>query len=286
MNIIKNEFTLHSSHNQRPFLCDGRIKEGITNAPTIIFVHGFKGFKDWGHFNLVADWYASKGYAVFKLNLSLNGTTPESPVDFVDLEAFGKNNFSIELDDIGVLLDAITNGNTPMDHASYNKDDISLIGHSRGGGLVLLKSREDDRVKRVVTWAAIHDLSKRWPQSFLDQWKKDGVTIIPNGRTGQDMPLYYQVVEDFFANRDRLDIPTAVKSSQVPLLVFHGTDDSTLNVSMAHEIKSWNPDLVELEILENANHVFGGMHPYENDILPDDTLKILERSLNFLTHKS
>ncbi len=68
--------------------------------PIVIFCHGFKGFKDWGHFNLLADAFAENDFVFVKFNFSYNGTTIEHPVDFADLEAFGENNFSIELDDI------------------------------------------------------------------------------------------------------------------------------------------------------------------------------------------
>ena len=115
----------------------------------------------------------------------------------------------------------------------------------------------------------------------MDEWKKEGVKHVYNGRTKQDMPLYYQLVEDFNKNRDRLDIPENVKKINIPLLITHGTEDSTLDVSMASEIASWNEN-AELFILENANHVFGGKHPFEENNLPKDTQILLDRTLKFL----
>ncbi|WP_435524823.1 hypothetical protein [Chryseobacterium indoltheticum] len=38
-----------------------------------------------------------------KFNFSHNGTTVEDPENFADLEAFGNNNYSKELSDLGVL---------------------------------------------------------------------------------------------------------------------------------------------------------------------------------------
>jgi hypothetical protein len=60
----------------------------------IVFCHGFNGFKDWGAFNLMADYL--QGFQFVKLNFSHNETSDAS-LDFVDLEAFGANNFEKSL---------------------------------------------------------------------------------------------------------------------------------------------------------------------------------------------
>jgi uncharacterized protein len=41
--------------------------------PVILFVHGFKGFKDWGAFPDACEEFARVGFAVVAFNLSLNG---------------------------------------------------------------------------------------------------------------------------------------------------------------------------------------------------------------------
>ena len=38
-----------------------------SNGQLIIFVHGFMGFKDWGAWHLVQDFFTNKGYAFCKL---------------------------------------------------------------------------------------------------------------------------------------------------------------------------------------------------------------------------
>ncbi|EMR03532.1 alpha/beta hydrolase family protein [Cesiribacter andamanensis] len=272
---------LTSSLHSRRFIYDARYQADGRKKPVIVFVHGFKGFKDWGTFTLIADEFARQGYVFAKLNLSHNGTTPEHPLDFVDLEAFGHNNFILELDDLSILINELEEGKSPIPAAEMDPNRLALIGHSRGGGLVLLKGAEDPRVKAVVTWAAIHNLEQRWPKSFLDEWKEKGVVHIPNARTGQQMPLYYQLVENFRENKERLDIPAAVARMQQPLLVIHGTGDETLPSSMAHEIASWKKGS-ELLILPDANHTFGGAHPWPGDQLPADTTEVIKATAAFL----
>jgi len=247
----------------------------------ILFVHGFKGFKDWGVFNLMADEFAKNEFIFMKINLSHNGTTPEKLTDFADLEAFGNNNFTIELADLKDSIDYLFSSSNIIPKKELNLNDLNLMGHSRGGGLVLLKAKEDERIKKVVTLAAINDLSKRWPQSFLDEWRTEGVQYIENSRTNQMMPLYVQLYDDVLNNPDRLSIPKAVKEMKQALLAFHGTEDETLPVDMAYQIKEWKPN-TELVIMLNENHVFGAAHPWEKTSLPDSFSIIIKESSEFL----
>src|SRR3954467_220818 len=90
-------------HN-KPITLDVFYDPDIEKQPLVIFCHGFKGFKDWGHFNLVGEKFAANGLAFLKFNFSHNGTTPEDPDKFADLEAFGNNNYIIELDDLQTVI--------------------------------------------------------------------------------------------------------------------------------------------------------------------------------------
>jgi uncharacterized protein len=73
--------------------------------PVVIYAHGFNGFKDWGNFDLIAARFAAAGFVFIKFNFSHNGTTPAQPSDFTDLEAFGQNNYTIELHDLNAVVD-------------------------------------------------------------------------------------------------------------------------------------------------------------------------------------
>lgn len=272
--------SLPSIHNGKRILLDIRYKETNHPKPIIIFVHGFKGFKDWGPFNMLADFFAQNDFVFCKINLSHNGTIAEQPLDFPDLEAFGNNNFSIELDDIGSVIDYLSSGIEEISKFEIDQQKIFLLGHSRGGGMVLLKAAEDNRIKAVATLAAISDLKERWSPDFLQEWKEKGVQYVYNGRTKQNMPLYYQLIEDLEKNFSRLNIPNAVRNLRTPALILHGTDDETLPVSMAHDIKASNPSF-ELKIIEGANHTFGGYHPYFEEKLPENLLCVAEEIAKF-----
>ena len=107
--IKKETFTLPGAKG-RGILADLTFDDTNKSAPLIIFAHGFKGFKDWGTHNILANLFAQNGFRFLKFNFSHNGTTPDHPSDFVDLIAFGDNTFSIELEDLKTVIDFACNG--------------------------------------------------------------------------------------------------------------------------------------------------------------------------------
>ncbi len=276
----KVDILLTSLHHQRKFMADATFQKTGSKKPVIIFNHGFKGFKDWGPFNLLAEQFARAGFVFVKMNFSHNGVTPENPNEFADLEAFAQNNFSIELDDTGVLIDELFDGNTSIPDEEMDLDKLFIIGHSRGGAHVILKSSEDSRIKAVVTWAAVNNLEAWHSREELEYWKKRGRIFIHNSRTNQEMPLDYQLVENFIENKDRLQVPEAVINLKIPMLAIHGSDDPTVPVEALKQIKSWNSD-IKAEIIPGAGHTFGGTHPFDGELLPDDLKKVTELTINF-----
>ena len=164
--------------------------------PIVIFCHGYKGFKDWGAWNIVAETFAKSQLFFVKMNFSHNGGTVENPIDFPDLKAFGENNYTKELDDLEVVISYLLKEVNFKNEMHQRK--ITLIGHSRGGGTCLIKANEDQRISKVITWAGVSDFGMRFPKEpILSQWKKEGVVYITNQRTLQEMPHYYSFYEDF-----------------------------------------------------------------------------------------
>lgn len=280
-NLVYHSATLPSLYGKRPFSFDCRYIRNKTPKPLIIFIHGFKGFKDWGHFNLLADYFAEKGFAFCKFNFSHNGTTPNHPTDFVDLDAFGRNTYSKEMEDIHTMIDYFCSLEGEIHQGEIDKDRLILMGHSRGGGIAVIKAKEDHRVKALVTLAGISDLSNGWQAEALAQWKKDGVRYIYNARTQQDMPLYYSLAEDFLTYKDRFDVESVAKQLSKPTLIVHGTQDMTLPVSMAHNLKAWHEG-AQLLVIEGADHTFGGYHPYPLSTIPLESRKAADAICIFL----
>jgi uncharacterized protein len=253
----------------------------VTKQPLVIYAHGFNGFKDWGNFDLIAEQFANAGFCFVKFNFSHNGTTPGTPEDFTDLEAFGNNNYTKELDDLQALIDWTSSENNPH-HSGIDKEKIYLIGHSRGGGIVLLKAAEEKRIKAVTTWASVAECKTpwgNWSEERVNKWKETGVEYYTNSRTGQQLPLYYQLYEDYQQNKERLAIIEKVRSLNIPLLICHGTQDEAVAVEKAYQLKQASKN-AELFLIE-SDHVFGRKHPWPYSYLPQPMQDVVDRTIAF-----
>ena len=263
----------------KPILIDVTFKTNTQPKQVVVFCHGFKGFKDWGPFNKIATHFAEKDIVFVKFNFSYNGTTTDDPLNFVDLKAFGNNNFCKELDDLSLVLDWIEGSNELKGEINSN---ISLFGHSRGGGIAMLKTAEDRRVDKIISWASPSNFIDRLPKGDkLAKWKEMDVAYIYNGRTKQNMPMYFQFYKNCKANAKRLNIQDAVEKRSIPHLVVHGSEDPTVLLADAENIKSWNTK-TELHIIEGANHVLGGFHPYALEDFPENLQEAIDVTISFL----
>lgn len=280
-NIKKiDPIVLRSRSHDRPFSLDVTFRPDGVPKPVILHLHGFKGFKDWGFFNQLAAEAARQGFIFIKMNFSHNGTTPEQPLVFADLEAFGLNNFSIEQNDISLVIDHLFSADFEVDREEIDKGRLFLTGHSRGGAAAILKGYHDKRVKAVASWAGVNDLANHFSSMEVEKWKKTGIIYIENSRTKQQMPLYYQIVEDYLLHEEFLNVPYAIKHFMKPLCIIHGSGDQTVPVQVAYLTQQWNSN-VELHIIEGADHVFNGGHPWQGDDLPENARTMLDLSLKF-----
>ena len=267
--------------NDKPFLLDAYYTANNKKKPVIVFCHGFKGFKDWGTFHLIAERFAKEDFVFIKFNFTHNGTTIENPEEVVDTEAFANNNFNKELEDLDSVLHWVQN-NDLIPETEFDTSQIYLIGHSRGGAVALIKAAESKSVSKIITWASPYDLKYGWDdEEVLLSWKEEGVKYVENKRTGKQLPMYFQIVEDFFNNRERFNLKKNVEYLDKPMMVIHGTEDEAVPFEHAIEMKRWNKS-VNLELIPHANHTFGGSHPYAKKELPYDANLIIDLSIKFL----
>ncbi|WP_247666393.1 S9 family peptidase [Aquimarina sp. MMG015] len=279
MITAKRNIILKGEHN-KPILTDVFYNNKKDKQPIVIFCHGYKGFKDWGPWDLVANTFAQAGFFFIKFNFSHNGGTIEQPMDFPDLDAFGTNNYLIELDDLKCVLDQVTS--VSFEYQQYvNPNNIVLIGHSRAGGITTIKASEDSRISKLITWAGVSDYESRFPKGATFQsWKDEGVFYVENGRTKQKMPHDFQFYTTFVENKERLTIAKAAKNVKVPYLIIHGTEDPTVSMKEAEDLNSWNPNS-ELYLVSGADHVFGAKHPWSQEKMPEDLSTITKKSIEF-----
>lgn len=281
MEITKKKNIEIEGIHEKPILTDLIFSAEDKPKPILIFCHGYKGFKDWGAWDKMGEFYAEMGYFFVKFNFSHNGTTPENPTEFLDIEAFGENNYVRELDDLQSVIDWLLLPD--FEFARHlDVDNINLIGHSRGGGISVIKASEENRITKLITFSSVSDFASRFPEDEeIEKWKEKGVSYIINTRTKQKLPHHFQFYTNFQENEERLTISRAAKNLKIPHLIVHGSNDTSVPISDSGKLFEWSP-FPDLLLVENADHVYGTSHPYEDDEFPEDFKYVLERTLNFI----
>ena len=259
----------------KPFLADAFVPEKEGKLPLVIFAHGYKGYKDWGAWNLMAEKFAKNGFYFVKFNFSHNGTSLENPSDFADLESFAQNNYSRELSDLNFVIEYFSKDNR------VDAEHITLIGHSRGGGISIIAASENSKIKNLITLASV-DTFNRFPVGEkLEEWKNQGVYYNYNSRTKQQMPHHIQFLEDYLANEDRFSVENAAKNFKGNFLIIHGSEDEAVPFSAAENLHSLAENS-ELISVEKGNHTFGAKEPWLDFKLPTLLNAVVNDCIKFL----
>lgn len=236
-------------------------RNAIKDAPVIIICHGFKGFKNWAFFPVLAESLAQADYIALTFNFSRNGIGPDLQ-NFTELDKFEKNTCSHEIKDLQCIVDAVASGE--IGKGLIDPERIGLMGHSRGGGITILYTQNDPRIKSLVTWSAIATVERYSPEQ-INQWKSQKYLEFENKRTGQLMRVGIELLEDTQKNRAQLNIQAAAEQLETPTLIIHGQEDESVPVEEAQTIYDHiaSPSK-ELMIIEGGTHTFGARHPLES----------------------
>lgn len=154
---------------------------------------------------------------------------------------------------------------------------VGIVGSSLGGTVALLFAGEEAEVAAVATIAAVavpgrraRDLSPAERQ----RWEREGICQLYGSR------LRYTFLEDV----ERLDVPSAVRRIQCPLLVAHGTEDDVVPFADAETIARYAGDRCELLAYPRADHRFSD--PVLLDRLLDDISAWIRRHLDATPERS
>ncbi|MBM4185705.1 MAG: alpha/beta hydrolase [Gemmatimonadetes bacterium] len=224
-------------------------------APTVLVVHGFKGFKDWGMFPPFAERLARAGFTAISFNLSGSGYDAAGEVRFPD--RFGNNTFTAELADLEAVISALHRGDLGVDRPS----SLGLVGHSRGGGIAALMTAREPLIAALVTWAAIATV-ERWTPDQRRAWRACGRHDVVNSRTGQVLPLTTALLDDLEHNATgTLSVESAARRIRAPWLIVHGTADETVPIDEGRRLAGWAQD-ARFDEIAGAGHTFGAVHPF------------------------
>lgn len=272
MNVLNLRNDIYVGSDNRESLIDLQIPENF-NGELIVFSHGYMGFKDWGCWNLMQDFFTSKGFGFCKYNVSHNGGTIENGIDFPDLNAFAFNTYSKEVNDLQCVLNWLEN-------KCQTLPNIILLGHSRAGGIVLL-NHNDPRVTKIISLAGICDIEKRFPSGTeLKVWKTQGTRYGMNSRTNQKMPHNIIQFEDFEQNKEALNIQKACENNTKPVFLIHGDMDNSVDIEEGRNLAIWLK--TRLFEIEEADHTFGSKHPWTENQMPEHLQKVCELIISFL----
>lgn len=248
--------------------------------PLLIFVHGFKGFKDWGAFPLACQRLQQSGFALLAINLSRNGTD-EQLTEFNRLDLFAEQTLSGDLEDLLQVIAYVNAHKEAFPGAKVHQ--IGLIGHSRGGHTVIPAAVEAQEVKAVVTWSAVANYNERWTKNMLEDWKTKGYTEIKNARTGQRMQVNSVVYKDAITHADRLMADQRIKELKKPILLIHGSADDAVLERNCHQLyEACASESKEKLIISSAGHTYNVSHPFDAALkLPIEFDRLLQSTARF-----
>lgn len=218
--------------------------------PLVLLCHGFKGFRRWGLFPHLAARLAEGGRLVANLDLSHNGTSGGEDFDRLDL--FERQTPGRHVADLLALLEALA-GEPDRERSA----GVSLVGHSLGGGVALLAAARDQRVDHVATLNGVSHFD-RLPAEAVAAMERDGRCLIPNARTGQDMPLGRGYLDQARA----IDLVAACDDVSVPVLLLCGEEDMVVPPGEGADLHSWLPVSRQL-LVPGGDHTLGARHPWQ-----------------------
>ncbi|KRE90470.1 lysophospholipase [Paenibacillus sp. Soil766] len=242
---------------------------------TLLLLHGYKGFKNWGMFPYVASELA-EAVDVVAVNFSHNGVG-EDLMDFTELEKFAGDTYSKDLEDLQAIIADI--------HKHVGKEKpILLLGHSRGAGVSLIYALDHPtEITGVISWNGIAHVDLLTPENKAEM-RSTGRSYTLNGRTKQMMPLDLEILEDMERNEARFDIVGRIRDASFPITLVQGTEDGERLLRGSEKLVANNPDIQWVRI-PGGNHTFGSVHPYQGETEPlrmaiEETRGVIRSMLN------
>jgi uncharacterized protein len=223
---------LSEIRNSKEERLDYTYHHGRPDAHEIVVIgHGVTANKDRPFVVALAEGLAKAGIPAIRISFAGNGASGGR---------FSQCTISKEVDDLGVLLDAV------------HDRRVCYVGHSMGGAVGVLRAARDPRIKALVSLAGmVHT------KAFAE--REFGMVKPGEGFMWDDpnCPLSQEYMDDM------AQIGTVINEApkvRVPWLLIHGTEDDVVPISDSREIFARANEPKQLIELPGANHVFAGDH--------------------------
>jgi dienelactone hydrolase len=236
---------------------------------TVVICHGFKGFAHWGFFPHLAREIRNAGLNAITFDFSGSGMGADRE-NATEENRFTDNTFSAELADLDRVIVAMRAG-------GWITGKYGLFGHSRGGGIAILRAGLDADVGALVTWASISTV-RRWDDAEAKAWRARGFTEIENSRTRQVFKLGTALLDDVDKNASgKLDIEAAASRVKAPWLILHGKADETVLPAEGERLHAAAKGST-LRVIE-GNHGFDAKHPLTE--VPPNLVNAVSQTVSF-----
>lgn len=279
--MIHEKIDLYSREGEK-LRTDLRYDKNGKKKPVIVFLHGFKGFKDWGPFPAFNDRLAASGFVSVAFNFSHNGVGDDL-LNFTELDRFSLNTFTRELQEAEDVIHSIESGALPIESSEIDTETIGIIGHSRGGGIAILAARRMRAVRAIVALASVSSFDRYTPRQ-REKWRREGVFQVLNTRTGQVMRLSTALLDDLEMHREQLDILKSAEETarlEKPFYVIAGEQDLTAPVKESQAIATAaKGPYTQFEVVPKASHTFGAAHPFTG--ITPQLEEVMGKTIGFL----
>jgi len=245
---------------------DGEIIFGHAHVParnpagTLLIAHGFKGYKDYGFFPLLAGRAAEAGFCAYRFNFSHSGMT-NAIETFQRPDLFERDTWNRQVYDLHAVHRALAEGRLPGAEAPL---PAVWFGHSRGGVTTLLATARLSPCHAPP--AGVVTAASPATAYFLDEDQRSllrrvGRIASPSSRTGQTLHIGRAVLDEIDADPTAFDPVQAAAQLPCPLLVMHGDDDQTVPPAAAEQLAAAGGDLAHRHIVAGASHTFNAPNP-------------------------
>ncbi|PIA58382.1 hypothetical protein AQUCO_00500360v1 [Aquilegia coerulea] len=202
----------------------------------VILCHGFLSTKESNVMVNLADALRKRGISSFRFDFAGNGESEGALQDM----------YLREVEDLHAVI---------QHFSRENRVATAIIGHSKGGDVVLLYASHNHDIRTIVNISGRYDLMKgieeRLGRNYMQEIREEGFIDVKNKKG----IVSYRVTKESLMERLNTDIHGACLQieKECRVLVVHGSADKIVPVEDAREFAKILPNC-KLEIIKKANH--------------------------------